>query len=255
MFDNIILTRAGVVATLTLNRPQKLNAINYALRDELCRALDLLEEDAEIRVVVLTGAGSRAFSAGADIPQFVESMQQGTALREFVRRGQAMTSRIESFGKPLITAVNGLAYGGGCEIVEASHLSVASETATFSKPEVRIGIPPTFGGTQRLTRLAGRKTALRFLLSGEAFSAEVARALGLVNEVVAQDRVLARAHDLATAIAKHPPRTVSAILQAATRGLNASISEGLALEAAAFSAVADTQDTHRSLAAWMSRKE
>src|SRR5262249_3763934 len=149
----------GAVALLTFNRPEKLNALNYALIDCVMEALDAIEADGAIRAVVLTGAGDRAFSAGADIHEFSESVRRGPdiAVKEFVRRGQAMTARMEAFPKPIIAAVNGMAFGGGCEITEAVHLAVASERATFAKPEIAIGIPPTFGGTQRLPRLAGRK--------------------------------------------------------------------------------------------------
>lgn len=172
--------------TLTLTRPEKLNAINYALADALMGVLDALESNSAVGVVILTGAGKRAFSAGGDIHEFSQSVRCGTAIaiREFVRRGPAMTARIEAYSKPIVAAVNGLAYGGGCEIVEAAHLAVAADDALFAKPEVRLGMPPTFGGTQRLPRLAGRKRALERLLTGDAFNATRALELGLINQVV-----------------------------------------------------------------------
>ena len=167
------------IAVITLNRPRKLNAINYAMADELLDSLALLELDTTVGAVILTGGGERAFSAGADIHEFSKSIDRGVdaSMQEFVRRGQAMTSRIEAFTKPIIAAVNGLAYGGGCEITEAAHLGIASDRAVFAKPEIRLGIPPTFGGTQRLPRLAGRKRALELLLTGDSFTAD--RALEL----------------------------------------------------------------------------
>ena len=145
--------------------------------------LDAIEADAAVRAVILTGAGERAFSAGGDIHQFADSVaaRPDTAVREFCRRGQAMTARLEAFCKPVIAAINGLAYGGGCEIIEAVHLAVACERAVFAKPEIKIGIPPTFGGTQRLPRLAGRKRALELLLTGDSFPAGRALEIGLVN--------------------------------------------------------------------------
>jgi enoyl-CoA hydratase/carnithine racemase len=172
MTELILKEVRGAVALLTFNRPDKLNALNYALIDRLMQLLEEIEDDAAIRAIILTGAGDRAFSAGADIREFSESIKEGAdaAVKAFVRRGQAMTSRLESFPKPVIAAVNGIAFGGGCEIAEAVHLAVASERASFAKPEVNIGLPPTFGGTQRLPRLAGRKRALEYLLTGDPFS-------------------------------------------------------------------------------------
>ncbi|MCB1926023.1 MAG: enoyl-CoA hydratase/isomerase family protein, partial [Gammaproteobacteria bacterium] len=149
MTDLVLMQNTHGITLLTLNRTEKLNALDYALIDRLQQRLDVVEKDDDIRAVILTGAGDRAFSAGADIYEFSASVRHGVddAVREFVRRGQALTSRLEAFPKPVIVAVNGLAYGGGCEITEAAHLAVASDTATFAKPEIRIGIPPTFGGT------------------------------------------------------------------------------------------------------------
>ena len=172
MSDPILLEINDGTALITLNRPNKLNALNYDLMDRLMAALDAIETDASVRAVILTGAGERAFSAGADIHEFSESVRHGrdAAVRDFVRRGQAMTARLESFKKPVIAAVNGLAFGGGCEITEAVHLVIASEKARFAKPEINLGMPPTFGGTQRLPRLAGRKRALELLLTGDPFT-------------------------------------------------------------------------------------
>src|SRR4051812_33796112 len=192
MSDPVLMEVRGNVAVLALNRPEKLNALSYALIDRLMDLLDQIEDDAAMRAVILTGAGDRAFSAGADIKEFSESVRQGAdvAVRAFVRRGQALTARLEAFPKPIIAAVNGLAYGGGCEIIEAVHLAVASEAAVFAKPEINIGIPPTFGGTQRLPRLAGRKRALEYLLTGDAFTAQRAYDLGLINRVVPPAEVM-----------------------------------------------------------------
>jgi len=147
--------------------------------------LDQIEDDANVRAVVLTGAGDRAFSAGADITEFFESVKLGAdvAVKSFVHRGQAMTARMEAFPKPIIAAVNGIAFGAGCEMTEAVHLAIASENATFAKPEIRIGMPPTFGGTQRLPRLAGRKRALEYLLTGDPFSPSRAFELGRSTEL------------------------------------------------------------------------
>ncbi len=255
MPDLVLSAVADGVATLTLNRPEKLNALSYALIDALAARLDALERDDRVGAVVLTGAG-RAFSAGADIAEFAGSIAAGpaAALRDFVRRGQALTARIEAFPKPVIAAVNGLAFGGGCEIVEAAPLAVASADATFAKPEIRLGMPPTFGGTQRLPRLAGRKRALEHLLTGDPFPAARALELGLVSQVVPADQVLPAAHALAQRIRRHSPLAVAAILAAATRGLNLTIGDGLQAEAEQFARLVSTADLREGLDAWQARR-
>ncbi len=172
MSDVMSFERRGAVALLMLNRPGKLNALSNELLDAIVGALDRIELDPAVRAVVITGAG-RAFSAGADIAAFQHHMRTGPAeaVAHFMRPGHRMTRRVESFPKPVIAAVNGLAFGGGCELVESTHIAFAADTATFSKAEVNIGIIPTFGGTQRLPRNVGRKAALELILSGRTFDA------------------------------------------------------------------------------------
>lgn len=172
-----------------------------------------------------------------------------------MRRGQAMTARIEAFPKPNIAAVNGIAYGGGCEITEAVHLAIASEQASFAKPEINIGIPPTFGGTQRLPRLAGRKRALEHLLTGDPFPPERACELGFVNRVVPHTRLLPEAIALAERILRHSPVTASRIIYAVSRGLNTSIAEGLEIESEQFARVVPTHDMREALDAWLARRK
>lgn len=256
MSDLVLLQASGRIATLTLNRPEKLNALSYALIDRLMVLLDAIEEDASIGAIILTGAGDRAFSAGADIAEFSKSVARGVevAQRDFVARGQRLTARIEAFKKPIIVAVNGLAYGGGCEITEAAPLAIASEGATFAKPEINLGMPPTFGGTQRLPRLAGRKRALEHLLTGDPFSAQRALELGLVNQVVPHAELLPAARALAQRILRHSPLAVASILTAVTRGLNLSIAEGLLMESEQFARVAPTADLREGLDAWLARR-
>ncbi len=246
----------GQVAVLTLNRPEKLNALNYETNDRLMELLDHIEDDPEIRAVILTGAGDRAFSAGADIHEFSKSVGHGpdVAVKDFVRRGQAMTARIEAFGKPIIAAVNGIAFGGGCEITEAVHLAIASDRASFAKPEINIGIPPTFGGTQRLPRLAGRKRALELLLTGDSFGPDRAYEMGLVNKIVPHDNLLSEAFDLTNRILRHSPLAVSRIITAVTRGINTTIAEGLQIESEQFARMAATNDIREGLGAWMERR-
>lgn len=257
MADTVLMERRGAVALLTLNRPEKLNALNYETNDLLVRLLAEIEADPTIRAVIVTGAGDRAFSAGGDIHEFSESVKQGpdTAIRDFVRRGQGMTQRLEAFPKPVIAAVNGIAFGGGCEITEAVHLAIASERALFAKPEINIGIPPTFGGTQRLPRLAGRKRALELLLTGDPFGPDRARELGLVNKVVPQDEVLPAAFELAERILRHSPLAAARIITAVTRGINATITEGLQIESEQFGRMVATNDIREGLDAWIARRE
>ena len=256
MSDLVLCETRGAVALMTFNRPEKLNALSYALIDRVMQLLDAIEDNPNVRAIILTGAGDRAFSAGADISEFSESIKQGpdAAVKAFVRRGQAMTARMEAFPKPIIAAVNGIAFGGGCEIIEAVHLAVASEQASFAKPEINIGIPPTFGGTQRLPRLVGRKRALEYLLTGDSFSPQRAFEMGLVNRVVAHDQLLAAAFELADRILRHSPLAASRIITAVVRGLNASIAEGLAIESEQFARMVPTHDTKEALDAWMERR-
>jgi enoyl-CoA hydratase len=243
------------IATLTLNRPEKLNALSYEMIDELLGLLDALEADTGVRTLIITGAG-RAFSAGGDIPEFSDSVREGpeAAVRKFVRRGQAMTARLEAFPKPVIAAVNGLAYGGGCEITEAVHLAVASDRAVFAKPEIRLGMPPTFGGTQRLPRLAGRKRALGLLLTGEPFSAATALDLGLVNQVVPHESLTPAARDLAGRIGRHSPVATAGIITAVCRGLNMTIGEGLQMESEQFARIVPSRELRDGLDAWIERR-
>ena len=256
MSELVLFERKGSVAILTLNRPEKLNALNYALIDRLVALLDEIENAPDLRAVILTGAGERAFSAGADIAEFSDSVREGpdAAVRAFVRRGQSMTARIEAFPKPIIVAINGIAFGGGCEITEAAHLAVASEKASFAKPEINIGIPPTFGGTQRLPRLAGRKRALELLLTGDPFSAQRAYEIGLVNRIVPHDDLMPSALELANRILRHSPVTASRILTAVTRGLNTTIAEGLEIESEQFARMVPTHDLREALDAWIARR-
>ncbi len=255
MQEPVLFDRDGKIAILTLNRPKKLNAIDYATADALLARLDAIEIDPELHAVILTGAGQRAFSAGGDIPQFSESVRAGAfqAVRDFVRRGQTLTARIEAFPKPVIAAVNGLAYGGGCEITEAAHLAVASARAMFAKPEIKLGMPPTFGGTQRLPRLAGRKRALELLLTGDAFDAYRALELGLVNRVVGHADLMAASLELAHKIIRHSPLAIASVIAATTRGINLPISEGLLVESEQFAKMVPTRDLRAALDAWITR--
>ena len=256
MTDTVQFEKHDRIALVILNRPEKLNALNYDTNDRLLALLTRIEQDDDLQAVILTGAGERAFSAGGDIHEFSESIRDGVevAVRDFVRRGQAMTARMEAFPKPIIAAVNGIAFGGGCEIVEAVHLAVASEKAIFAKPEINLGIPPTFGGTQRLPRLAGRKRALELLLTGDTFTSDRAYALGLVNKVVSHGALLDSAFGLAERILRHSPIAAARIITAVTRGINTTIGEGLQIESEQFARMVGTYDLREALDAWIEKR-
>jgi enoyl-CoA hydratase len=243
------------VALLTLNRPDRLNALSNELLAAIMAALDKFELDPAVRAVVITGAG-RAFSAGADIAGFQRHIEAGPAqaVTHFMRPGHRMTRRVESFCKPVIAAVNGLAFGGGCELVEAAHLALAADTASFCKAEINIGIIPTFGGTQRLPRNVGRKAAIDLILSGRTFDAAEAARLGLVNRVVPAADLLSAALALARELAAKPPLTLAAALAAIHRGMDAAIDDGLAIEEAAFARIVPTHDAREGVAAFLEKR-
>src|SRR3954471_9067881 len=181
MFENLLLAREGAVALVTVNRPQVLNALNTPTLDELRSVMLDLQQDAAVRVVILTGAGEKSFVAGADINEL--AAQRPAEGREHARRGQQVFDLIEQLGKPVIAAVNGFALGGGCELAMACTLRLAADTARFGQPEVNLGLLPGFAGTQRLARLAGKGAALDLLLTGRHVTADEALRLGLVNRV------------------------------------------------------------------------
>src|SRR5215472_11378590 len=245
----------GAVAILTLNRPAKLNALSNELLAAIMEALDRIELDPIVRAIVITGAG-RAFSAGADIAGFRRHLEAGPAqaVAHFMRPGHQMTRRVESFPKPIIAAVNGLAFGGGCELVESTHIAIAADTATFSKAEINIGIMTTFGGTQRLPRNIGRKAAIELILTGRTFDAGEAARLGLINRVVPGARLLDEALALADLLAGKPPLTLAAALGAIHRGMDAAIDDGLAIEEAAFARIVPTHDAREGVAAFLEKR-
>ena len=256
MSNVLIMDIKDRVALLTLNRPEKLNALNNELLAAIMSALDRIELDSAVRIVVVTGAG-RAFSAGADIAAFQRHIQAGPAeaVARFMRPGHQMTRRVESFPKPIIASVNGLAYGGGCELVEATHIAIASDLAVFCKAEINIGIIPTFGGTQRLPRNVGRKAATELILTGRPFGPAEAARLGLINRVISPCMLLEATLTLARDLAAKPALTLTAALSAIHRGMDASIDDGLAIEEAAFARIVPTDDTKEGVAAFVEKRE
>ncbi len=257
MDSNVLIEKRESIVLVTLNRPEKLNALDYPSVDRLLEIFDEIEAEDAIRAVILTGTGDRAFCAGADIQAFEPSVRKGpqAALREFVRRGHRLTSRIETFPKPVIVAVNGLAHGAGSEITEAAPLAIASERAEFCKAEINLGFAPPWGGSQRLPRHVGRKRALYMILTADRIPAHTAEAWGLVNFVVPHEALLNRAFALAGKIVEKSPLAVTAGLGSVTRGLNVPIDEALQIEAGYFARMVATQDIREGMTAWLERRK
>ncbi len=217
-FDNLLLERDGAVACLTINRPAVLNALNTRTLDELASAVDELGRDAAVRAIVLTGAGPRAFVAGADINELAALTPAGA--RDHARKGQRVFAAVEELGKPVIAAVNGFALGGGCELAMACTVRLAADTARFGQPEINLGLIPGCAGTQRLSRLVGKGRALELMLTGAPVDAAEAWRLGLVNRVVPAADLKAEALRLAHELAAKAGLAVQGILDAVHQGLN-----------------------------------
>ncbi|NBC16758.1 MAG: enoyl-CoA hydratase [Bacteroidetes bacterium] len=240
------------LATITIHRPDKLNALNAAVLSDLDRAVRQARGDAAVRGIILTGAGDRSFVAGADIQQFPEL--DALDGHRFALRGQAVFNRIEELSKPVVAAVNGFALGGGCELAMACHLRVASENAVFGQPEVNLGIIPGYGGTQRLPRLVGLGLATELILTGDRISAERAYEIGLVNRVVPADELMPTAKDLLHTIAAKGPLAISFALEA-LRASDQPLREGLRHEAALFGQTCATEDAAEGATAFLERRE
>jgi enoyl-CoA hydratase len=253
MFENLLLTREGAVALVTINRPQVLNALDSATLDELRRAATELKDDARVRAIVITGAGAKAFVAGADIKELASD--RATAIKDYSLRGQHVFDVIENLGKPVIAAINGFALGGGCELAMACTLRVAADTARLGQPEINLGTLPGFAGTQRLARLIGKAAALDLLLSGRQIGAEEALRLGLVNRVVAAAELLTFARAWAEELGAKAPIAVSYILEAVHRGLDAPFGQAQLLEASLFGLAASTRDMREGTRAFLEKRK
>ncbi len=252
MYQNIEVAREGRLATVTVNRPEKLNALTRATIDELRTAFEELGADTEVGGVILTGAGEKAFVAGADIGELNDLGP--VAAREHALRGQGLCRTIETLGKPVVAAVQGFALGGGCELAMACTLRVAGEKARFGQPEVKLGLIPGFGGTQRLGRLVGRGSALELLLTGEMIDAREAHRLGLVNRVVPQDQVMEEARTLMASILERGPLAVRYTLEATHQGLELPLEDGLRLEANLFAVTFATEDKVEGTRAFLEKR-
>lgn len=253
MMQNIMLERDGAVATVTLNRPDKLNALNAATLEELDGAFRELRGDDAVQAVIVTGAGEKAFVAGADIGELVK--QTPGSGKETARRGQQILRAIELFPKPVVAAVNGFALGGGCELALACHMRLASDNASFGLPEVGLGIIPGYGGTQRLARLVGRGRAIEMTLTGQRIDAHEAHRIGLVNRVVPQASLRAEARSLCDAMLKNGPVAVRAALEAIQRGTEMPLDESMVLEANIFGVTIATEDYREGMNAFLEKRK
>ena len=250
--ENLLYEKKGPIAYVTLNRPKVLNALNQATWDDLRTAFEDARDDAAVRGVILTGAGDKAFIAGADISELAHVT--AVEAQESSSFGQAVLDLIENLGKPVIAAVNGFALGGGCETAMACTIRIASENAKFGQPEVRLGIIPGAGGTQRLPRLIGKGRALKLILSGEIINAEEAHRIGLVNEVVPSRDLITRAEAILAEINSNAPLAVKFSLEAVNQGLETSQSEGLLLEASLFAICAASEDKKEGTSAFLQKR-
>jgi enoyl-CoA hydratase/carnithine racemase len=250
--DNLLYEKKAAIAYVTLNRPRVLNALNHQTWNELRTVFEDARDDPEIRGVILTGAGDKAFIAGADIGELahvsaVEAEQSSSY-------GQAVLDLIENLGKPVIAAVNGYALGGGCETAMACTIRLAAEQAKFGQPEVTLGLIPGGGGTQRLPRLVGKGRALQLILSGGMIDAQEAHRIGLVNEVVPAGNLLARAEAILKQIFANAPIAVKFSLEAVNRGMETNLAEGLSLEASLFGLCAGTGDKAEGTSAFLAKR-
>src|SRR6266487_1730994 len=251
-YETIRFELRDAIAFITINRPDKLNALNDQVVDELAQAAERVATEAEIKGAILTGAGSKAFVAGADIGDLAKQGPFEGKARSL--RGQAMLRRFETCGKPVLAAVNGYALGGGCELAMACHLRIASENAKFGQPEVKLGIAPGYGGTQRLPRLVGKGNALHLILTGDMIDAQEAYRIGLVNQVVPGTELLAAAEKTLRGILAMAPLAVRLALEAVDQGLEMTLEEGLLLEANHFGLLAATEDMREGLTAFLEKR-
>jgi enoyl-CoA hydratase len=251
--DNLLIERDGPVATITVNRPAVLNALNTPTTDELRRTILELKRDASVRAVVITGAGEKAFIAGADINEL--AALKPAEGKEHALAGQHVFDLIENMGKPVIAAINGFCLGGGCELAMACTLRIAADTARIGQPEINLGIIPGYAGSQRLSRLVGKGVALDLLLTGRQVKADEALAIGLVNMVVPPAELLGTARALAAELATKAPIAVQYIIEAVNRGLEMSFDKAQYLEATLFGLVASTADMREGTRAFLEKRK
>ena len=250
--ENVLYEKKASIAYVTINRPKVLNALNQATWRELQTAFEAARKDEEVRGVIVTGAGDKAFIAGADIGEL--SKVTAVEAEKSSSSGQAVLNLVENLGKPVIAAINGFALGGGCETAMACTIRIASESAKFGQPEVKLGLLPGGGGTQRLPRLVGKGRALQLILTGEVIGAQEAYRIGLVNEVVPAADLISRAEAILKQIFSNAPVAVKYSLEAVNKGLDTSQAEGFALEASFFGLCAATEDKKEGTSAFLAKR-
>jgi enoyl-CoA hydratase len=250
--ENVVYDKEGPIAYVKLNRPKVMNALNKATINELRAAFEDARDDSAVHGVILTGTGEKAFAAGADIAEIANNT--AVEAEEATRRGQALTDLIENLGKPVIAAVNGFALGGGCELAMACSIRIAGESAKFGQPEVKLGVMPGYGGTQRMPRLVGRGRALKLILSGEIIDAAEAYRIGLVDELEPDAHVVERAETVLKKIIANAPLSVKYALEAVNKGLETSVAEGLLIEASLFAVCASTDDKKEGTSAFLEKR-
>jgi enoyl-CoA hydratase len=253
-FETIALEIDGAVAVITLNRPSVLNALNAQLLSELSATLTDLESNDDVRCIIITGAGTKAFAAGADIGE-LNALANGVEGAQKARTGQQITLQIERLKKPVIMAINGFALGGGCELAMAGDIRIASENARFGQPEVNLGLIPGYGGSQRTTRLVGKGMAMFLCLSGDMIDAQIAMQIGLVERVVPQDELLPSAKKLAQTIASKAPLAIEACKRAINGGAHLPIADALELEALEFGTLVGTADFKEGTSAFLEKRK
>jgi enoyl-CoA hydratase/carnithine racemase len=249
---NVLYEKKGAIAYVTVNRPKLLNALNTPTWQDLRTAFADAQNDPAVRGVILTGAGDKAFIAGADIGELAHVT--AFEAEQSSRFGQGVLDLIESLGKPVVAAINGFALGGGCETAMACTIRIAVEHAKFGQPEVKLGLPPGGGGTQRLPRLVGKGRALQLILSGEMIDAQEAYRIGLINEIVPASDLIKRAEAILQQIGANAPIAVKFSLEAVNKGLETSQNEGLLLEASYFGLCAATEDKKEGTAAFLQKR-
>ena len=252
-FDNLLIERDEAVATITINRPKVLNALNNATLDDLRRAALELKRDDGVRAIVMTGAGDKSFVAGADINEFAE--QSPSSGRDRALAGQHVFDLIENLGKPVIAAVNGYALGGGCELAMSCTIRIAADTAKFGQPEINLGLVPGFGGTQRLPRLVGKGKAMELILSGAPISADEAQRIGLVNRVVPAAELAAESKRVARLLAAQAPIATAYIIHAINHGVEMPFAQACAYEATLFGLAFATEDMREGTRAFLEKRK
>lgn len=241
------------ILSIVLNRPERLNALNATLLQELKTLLIDVKHNQAVKALLITGAGEKAFCAGADIQQIAAlNAQQGL---EFAHNGQAVFSLLENLGKPSVAAINGYAFGGGCELAMAASLRIAADQAQFGQPEIKLGVIPGYGGTQRLARLIGKGRALDLCLTGRSISAQDALQWGLVSEVIPADTLLTRAHQLLDVLLAQAPIALRYILDVIHHGYDLTLEEALNLEATYFGLCCATQDKNEGVSAFLEKRK